>query len=167
LELARDVGENPDDIALHAWLEAAVASRSLLPGFGVPFRDTDERVAAIRQLVAGSHAVERPYWSLFERTSAWVTQRKGIAPNLGSAAAALLLDMGFTPEETGRVIVFLVMLMQFANAVEGADQAPALLQTLPAHVVSYEGPGPRVSSRAQALLVHDRDGPEGDNSTGA
>lgn len=117
-------------------------------GFGVPFRDEDERVVALRKIVAELKAEDRSYWKLFEQTSAWMKEHRHVAPNMSAASAAILLDMGMSPEDTGPIAFWLILLTQFANAVEGGRQAPALMRALPESAVRYEGAPPRVSSRA-------------------
>ncbi len=148
LALIAEVGADPSDAVLFERLEHIITTQKLLPGFGVPFRDVDERVEAVRRVVNEAGFENRPHWKLFVRVAHWIALNKRIAPNLASATAALLLDLGFAPDDTGTVIFILVLLTQFANAVEGAKQAPRLMRALGEETVVYAGEPPRLSSRA-------------------
>ncbi|MFT3693230.1 MAG: hypothetical protein QM831_08815 [Kofleriaceae bacterium] len=70
-------------------------------------------------------------------------------PHVFVAIAALGLDLGMTPVEIAILGMLPLILDALPNATEGAAQAPAALQWLPARVAQYVGPGPRTSVRAK------------------
>jgi hypothetical protein len=135
-----------------ARIDAAVtdhlARTKRLAGYGVPFRDRDERQDALRERVMQRGWQERPFWRLQEAFSRRVHEARGLAPNAGAGASALLLDMGFTVPQVPAIMTVLMQNNFVANAVEGAAQAPAVLRSLPPEAVSYAGPPNRRSPRA-------------------
>ena len=70
-------------------------------------------------------------------------------PHVFVAIAALCLDMGMTPYEAGVFGMLPLFHDALANAVEGAEQKPSVLRTLPYNHVKYVGPAPRMSERAR------------------
>lgn len=129
-------------------LEESLQRSQRLPGFGVAFREQDERVVAFRRCVAQRGLDQERYWQTFERLDDRL-RRRGAPANIGSASAAALLDAGFTPSQIGVFGVLLLFPNYVANAVEGADQAPRLLRTLPAEAIEDRTPPARMSPRAQ------------------
>jgi len=115
--------------------------------FWVPFRPRDERVDMLTERVAARGRSELAYWRLFANASDIFWRIGNVRPNMGLAVAAICLDMGFTPAQIGPLITALAAPAYWANAFEGAEQAPSCLQTLPAHCVRYVGPPSRVSPR--------------------
>jgi hypothetical protein len=93
---AAGVDASTDDATLDAALAAAVerhrACRGRIMGFGVPFRAEDERLLALREMLAGHPATRRPTWRLFERLARVMRGHGGLAPNIVIALAALLVD---------------------------------------------------------------------------
>jgi hypothetical protein len=116
--------------------------------FWVPFRPRDERVDMLSERVAARGRGELPYWRLFANAAETFWRIKRVRPNMGLAAAAICLDMGFTPAQIGPLITALAVPAYWANAFEGAGQMPLTLQTLPESSVRYLGPPSRVSPRA-------------------
>lgn len=143
-----------DAAAVDAELAAAVerhrASRGRIMGFGVPFRAEDERLIALRQMLAGHPATRRPTWRLFERLATVMRARDGLAPNIVIALAALLVDLGLAPHRAG-MLVGMIMAPNFcAHALDAADHDGGLLIELPPEVLAYQGTAPRRSPAAQA-----------------
>jgi hypothetical protein len=121
-------------------------------GFVVPFRPRDERVEMLTERVAARGRGELVYWRLFANLAETVWRIKNLRPNMTIAAAAVCLDMAFTPAQIGPLMTAVGASAFWANAFEGAQQAPACLQTLPTDCVCYVGPPARVSARAADAL---------------
>ena len=119
-------------------------------GFEVPFRDRDERVDMVSDRVAARGRSDLPYWRLFVKAADVFWRIKRLRPNIPVAMGAICLDMGFAPAQIGPLMTAMGASPFWANAVEGAEQAPACLQMLPADCVRYVGPPARLSPRAAA-----------------
>lgn len=128
----------------HTWL----AHRSRPVGFDVPFRPCDERVGLLIGRVTARGRSQLPYWRLFASAAEAFFRIGNVRLNIASAMAAVCLDMGFAPGQIGPLMMAIGSSAYWANAVEGAEQSPACLQTLPETCVRYVGPGPRRSPRA-------------------
>jgi hypothetical protein len=148
LELSDIVGTDFTDDEVARAAESLFRDGARIPGFGVPFRDQDERVVAAARFVERTRHADRRYWRLARAASAWVKARHGIAPNYGVACAAILLDMGFQPRDIAPIMLLGIHLGQIPNAVEGAEQSADILRSLPPEAIAYEGPSPRRSPRA-------------------
>ncbi|MBX7081875.1 MAG: hypothetical protein K1X88_21905 [Nannocystaceae bacterium] len=148
-EVASSLGDRDDDDALAAALEPHFAVRVRpIPGFGVAQRAVDERVAAFERYRAGCGLAPGRHWQLMRRIEAIAIRRRRTPVNISGAAAAILLDLGFTPAQIHLPALFVIVQNLVANAVEGAAQAPASLRVLPREHVRYVGPPPRRSPRA-------------------
>lgn len=128
-------------------LDRLLEKRRFLPGFGVPFRERDERLAPLRRCLEAEGHHQRMFFSLWERLADWTRRRRKLEPNFGSAVAATLLDLEVAPEETGIIGAALVLHMVLANAHEGAQQQAEALRKLPDEYVRYVGTPARVSPR--------------------
>lgn len=116
-----------------------------LPGYGVAFRKQDERVTALARCVEQRGLSQTPHWQLARQ----IAQVEGApAMNIGSACAAVLLDRGFTPTQIHALGPYIAFPNYLANALEGAQQAPAALQRLPEHSIDDRCTPPRQSPRA-------------------
>jgi citrate synthase len=124
-----------------------LGSSRRLRGFGVAARSTDERVTRLVPRVEARLRHHLEYWTLFKNVADSMLRLSGLAPNIGSAAAAICLDLGFDDRETGIIGSFLALSDYLANASEGAAQMPSALQTLDLASVHYVGPPPRESGR--------------------
>jgi len=131
------------------FLRRKIAAQRGVVGFGVPFRDRDERLARLRECVHERKTQERRYWRLVELIIGLAERGEIPAPNIVFGAAAVELEAGLTPEEMDDVTIYLGQIALRANAVEGAAQAPEILRTLPEQFLKYLGPAPRRSERAQ------------------
>ncbi len=148
--IVRELGDDlEDDDALSKLVERYRAERVWLFGFGVVFREEDERVIALRRVLAGSGRLERPHFRLIERLDRILTPRK-LRVNGISSIAAIALDLGFAPHQVAPLAIAILFSNFLANAVEGAAQAPACLQRLPEHCVQYAGKPARSSPRAES-----------------
>lgn len=131
-------------------LEAFVQQRKRLVGFGVPFRDTDERVVSVRACLHRRGRADGAYWLLAERFWHVVKERRGVSANIVGATAAICLDLGFKPREVAPMAAILLQPTLLANAVAGAIESPEQLRCLPDDAVRYVGPLPRESPRKLA-----------------
>lgn len=116
------------------------------PGFGVPFRDVDERVVALEHCLERRGRSSMPTWTRLRAVERIVIEARGAPVNIGGAVAAALLDVGLSPEHIRALPLALPGVL--ANAVEGARQAPEVLRRLPDDMLEYRGPAPRKSPRA-------------------
>ncbi len=150
VELRTAIGERLDDETFVAEeMMALLARKKRLIGYGVPFRDRDERLDAVREEVVKRGWHTRPFWRLQERFSMLTRSERNLGPNLGTGVSALLLDMGFTIDEVPAVTIFMNQNCFVATAVEGARQRPAILRSLPPHTATYVGRPPRTSALAR------------------
>ncbi len=115
------------------------------PGYGVPFRNEDERVTALRECVRRRGRPGDVYWRLAHE----VEGHPNVPPlNIGGASGALLLDRGFSPEQILGLGPILAHPNYLANAMEGAAQAPAVLRRLPEGSIDDQTAPHRRSPRA-------------------
>ena len=119
-----------------------------IPGFGVAFRREDERAVAFRTCVETRGFHHGRYWLALCSAEGRLAER-GLPVNIAGVSAAVLLDLGFTPNQIDALGPVLLLPNYLANAVEGAAQAPAILRTLPSECIEDRTPPPRLSPRAQ------------------
>jgi hypothetical protein len=127
---------------------ALLAAQKRLVGFGVPFRPYDERLRALAGCIEKRGRDRLPFWTLQTQVSDVLRRERGLEPNIGIGTAAVCLDLGLAPEEIAPLVVALNQHLFYANAVEGARQAPAALRRLPDDRIDYMGKAPRRSARA-------------------
>jgi len=150
VELMSAIG-GPEHIENTKQVEAQIkiiVSRERWPGFGVPFRVTDERMDALKKHLSDKVQSTKPFWNLLLRTEEYLlrTQRCGV--NILGGICAVMLDMGFTPEQSAWMLVLIIQGNFSGAAFEGAQQKAESLQNLPLDFISYEGPLPRKSPRS-------------------
>jgi hypothetical protein len=149
LELHETLGGVADDEArTRAAVDAYLKEHGFVWGFGTPFRSRDERLVAFRPCVARRGRDHLPYWKTMNAVAEAVRTSRRAEPNIGVALAAVLLDMGLTPNQIGALVVSLMQHMFFAHAVDGVE-AKSVLREVPEAYVTYRGRPPRVSPRAQ------------------
>jgi hypothetical protein len=136
--------------AMDEYVRRLLEPKKRLLGIGVPFRPVDERVVMVTERVGARGRAERPFWRLFLAFQSALERVKNLRPNIGLAAAAICLDMGFAPRECAVLVASLGSTDFLANAVEGSLQAPPMLRELPTSVVAYRGPEARNTPRARA-----------------
>ncbi len=140
-------GDAPTDAAAAAAIAAWRArSPGPLAGFGVPFRDQDERRVALLRFVRGGPIERRRYWRLHEQ---FVAAAAPLRPNCALSFAALMLDMGVRPEHCGLMLSATMAHVFFAHAIEGSTH-DAVLRALPVEAVDYRGVAPRHSQGGAA-----------------
>lgn len=140
--------DDADSVARMA--RETLARTPRLAGFGVAFRPTDERVAALRRCVQARGRERGPYWRLFEALVPLVRQERRLEPNIGAAAAAALLDMGFEGAVLGALAETFSLPTFLANSIEAATEPAAVLRALPLDRVEFVGRAARESPRAIA-----------------
>jgi hypothetical protein len=139
-----------DSDAVVAAVRDRVERRPRMVGYGVPFRDRDERMEALREQVIRLGRDTLPFWTLQTALSSGMMHQWGIAPNAAIGVSAVLLDLGYTPLQASAVSAFLNQNVFAANAFEAAQQRAPAMQKLPDEAVDYVGPAPRSSPRAAA-----------------
>jgi hypothetical protein len=150
-EVFDGVGGHVDDRGdVERVLREALGRRPRLSGFGVPFRATDERVAALTKCVRARARDRGPYWRLYETTAELVRRERKLEPNIDAAIAAALLDMGFEGKVLSALAASLFLMTFLANAMEGSAEPAAILRELPLDRVDYVGRPARESPRALA-----------------
>ncbi len=132
-----------------SYIDAEVERLRHIPGFGVAFRDRDERATALAACVRQRGFDGGKYWQVLFVANE-VLEQRGAPMNVAAATAALLLDIGFSPSQIGALGPVLLLPNYLANAVEGAAHASAFLQHLPTDAIEDRTPTPRLSPRARA-----------------
>jgi citrate synthase len=155
-ELDRADEENPPVVTV---LRSFFSNRSFIPGFGVPYRDNDERVPPMWRCLRRRGRDGLAFVQLFAMVGEFLEKERGIKPNIAGLTAAICLDIGFTAEEIGTLLIAFGMHMFVANAHEGARQSTAALQQLPEEYIRYVGRPPRTSPRALAQELENGEAP--------
>lgn len=149
-ELNAEVAEQSDDPSrVRLALDARFARRGAVSGFGMPCRNTDERLVALRACVQRRDRAHFPYWRLLSTIIEGARPLRRFAPNIGLGIAATMLDMDIAVSEIGPLTSSLFQHMYVANALEAARDSAADLREMPHEYVTYSGVPPRVSPRAQ------------------
>jgi hypothetical protein len=142
-------GEQDEPEAIEACVARLRRARAVMHGFGIPARPVDERFEALKRCMHDFGAATGRYWRLLEAMDA-VTRRSLKTPaNIAGGVAAACLDLGLTPEQAGTIGIMVTLPAFIASAVEGAQQAPQVLRSLPLEHVSYVGVAARSSPRAR------------------
>jgi hypothetical protein len=147
--ISEAIGGTPDADRIRASTRAYLAKHGRICGFGVPFRDIDERLVALRRCVERRGRHVGHFWRMSKHVAEAVKQEKNIEPNIGLGIASAALDLGFEPRHIGVLAFAFTFPPQLANSVEGAAQAPEVLRELPAEFIEYVGAPPRKSPRAE------------------
>jgi hypothetical protein len=154
VETRRALGDRCFELeAVTEHVRALLEPGKRLLGLGVPFRPVDERVVMLMERVHARGHADLPFWRLFLLFQTALERVKKLRPNIGLAAAALCLDLGFPPRECAILVTSLGSTDFLANAVEGSLQAPAVLRELPENAIVYRGCEPRTSPRLGATRL--------------
>jgi hypothetical protein len=148
-ELASQLGD-ADPVTVERLVDARLAEKRIFPGFGVVFREEDERMVALEACLQKRGRADRKYWQLMRLVERALLRHKKLPANAGAGVAAACLDVGMTPRQAAVFATACASVCFLANAVEGAEQMPSVLRRLPDDAVRYDGPGPRTSPRARA-----------------
>lgn len=128
-------------------------------GFGVVYRARDERFAALMRQIERRGRHERPYVALCMQAARVARERIRVEAHVYLLVAALCLDLDLEPDVIAAFGIVFLFHDSLANAVEGARQAPMVLQALPRQHVEFRGRAHRLSPRASAQsLVSRSDG---------
>ncbi len=142
-------GDQNGNEAEHA-LADLVRQVERIPGFGVPMRDVDERLAAFTEKIHQRGRENLPHWQAFLRIAPVVRRERKLEPNFGAGLGAALLDMDFSPGQIAVVAWWFQALAYLPNVMEGAEQKQPGLRSFPADATTYVGHAPRRSPRAIA-----------------
>lgn len=149
--IARAVGTEPTLASVQAAAERFKdETQAPLAGFGVPFRDVDERRVALLRFVGDGPLSQRAYWKLHQLL---VETQAPAAPNCIISFAALLLDAGVPPERCGLAVTLLMPHVFAAHALEASTLDGAKLNSWPVTQVKYKGAGPRTVGDGQKSEV--------------
>ena len=141
--VAERAGDDATDEQLLSAFDAFCAQNDgRFMGFGVPFREKDERLLAMRGWVEDSKLASGRFWRLAERLSAALDRRSPLEPNIALGLTALLLDINVPPERCGLAATLLISHVFAAHALE-ASQTDGDLRSLPVRCIDYRGPAPR------------------------
>ena len=141
-------GQHDNKAVVHEVAEWYFATHRVVPGFGTPYRDRDERLAALHQCMIQRQRNQLPYWGTMCAVSDAAHLLYHIAPNIVFGTAAALLDMEMSCDEIGAITTVLFQHMFMANAVEGARTRATSLRELPEGFLRFVGRPSRISPRA-------------------
>jgi hypothetical protein len=142
------IGEERDEAVVASHIEAYIRTEARLEGYGVPLREKDERLEALRPYMVRTGRAERPYWRLQETLSATLRKSRPVEPNIIIGIAAGLLDMGCNPAQAGALATFLIDQCFVGNTFEAAQQMSPDARRLPDACIDYVGRAPRRSPRS-------------------
>jgi hypothetical protein len=151
VELRAQVGAKIDDgEAVVAEARAFFDRKRRVVGLGVPLREHDERYVALEAWVRRTGRDTLPHWRLHVALAAHGKRVANLGTNILLGLAAVLLDLGYTPEQISALVTFVNQNVFAANALEAARQRSPEMLRLPDVCVSYVGPPARSSPRAVA-----------------
>lgn len=138
----------PDAIALaRTWFEVHDGRP---PGFDNQAQQEDERHTHIAAWLETQPEEDGDYVRIHHELSDLARQDFDSFPNFVSLVAALMLDMGFSPEHVPPFILTMMNINTLNNVVEASLQKSEDLRTFPQDNVRYAGPEVRRSPRALA-----------------
>jgi len=152
------VGTGFDAEAVGAVVREYLDEHAFVWGFGTPFRKRDERLVAFRSCLERRGRRRLPFMRTFDAIASVVTRERHAEPNIAMAMAATFLDLGLHVHEVGPLSTVLTQHMFFAHAIEGARQAPEVLQRLPDRCIEYSGRDARETPRARQVGAENTSG---------
>jgi hypothetical protein len=135
-----------DPIAIEALVDDLL-SRGRVAGFGVAFRGVDERVVAMKDVLRRRGRDQGTFWHLIMSLDDVMERKKRLHVNFSMATGAILLDLGFAPNEISLVMSTYLDVCFYANVLEGSEQKSAVLRKLSDASVEYVGRPARESPR--------------------
>jgi len=144
------LGSEADDTAVEAAVADWFRQDTFPPGFGVPFREEDERSEALRARLEEKGRGKLAYMRLHDRVVAAAGRRSRAAPNFTLTGAATILDMGVPADCVAKVALLGSLPSFLANAAEQAAAPAPSLQRLGPDFGDDQTPEDRVSPRASA-----------------
>ncbi len=149
-ELARASRDNGGVDGMLRWIDAQRRSGQRIAGFGVPGksggRDADERIPMMRTAVESS-GLDGEHFRRIEELVAALDSSK-LRANGALYLNAILLDLGFSPQQCPMIVIKLFDLMIWAHAHEASLLRPPPLQGLPLEKSMYVGPPRRTTPRS-------------------
>jgi len=156
MDAIEDKGGEIDATTITPLLLKYLEKNPILNGFGVPFRDVDERLVALMKRISGHPAEKKPFWRLAAVLMTLMRELKKVEPNVGIAMGALLLDLGIPPEKAAIVCSILMMSPLFAaHALEASQPEYNHWRALSADQINYTGT-PRRSLQGENLTRYRR-----------
>ena len=147
--IAAEVADHADHAAIaragRTWRERM---HNRFGGFGVPFRDVDERRTALLRLVGDGPLSRGRHWQLHLRL---VAAMHPLRPNCVISFVAMLLDIGLAPERAGIAVAVCMSQTFLAHAVEAAAIDGARAHDLPPAAIRYCGAAPRDTRAPTAI----------------
>lgn len=156
---AETLGDRLEEEAAQESLIHELLGKGRVAGFGVAFRGVDERVTAMKECLRRRDRDGGKYWKLIMALDVVMERKKNLRVNFSMATAAILLDLGFAPDEITLVMSTYLDVCFYANVHEGATQKSEVLRELPVEHTTYVGRAPRTSPRALAKKTLDSQAP--------
>jgi len=139
--------DDPADVAhVDAVIARYLEPRPIIGGFGVPFREEDERLVELERLLAGHPITIRKPWLLSHALRRALLRRSDLRPNVVSPLAAIALDLWIAPHRAGMFISVMMTHTFAAHALEACDLDTELLREIDVSHIDYRGRAPRRSS---------------------
>ncbi|MCA9563249.1 MAG: hypothetical protein KC561_07160 [Myxococcales bacterium] len=148
LELEKEIKDIDDLEAVTEAVLAAVERRGRIPGYGVPAREKDERVIALRRWLAERGRAKDHYFRLMNSVDDIMSERFKQSVNIAGAGCAACLDVGLAPRHIHVIGSLFGVAALLANADEGAQEKDQIIQSLPDDLIEYQGPPRRRSPRS-------------------
>jgi hypothetical protein len=150
IQLREVIGADVTNATAVADAVLTLIGRERLLGFGVPYRDRDERVVAVLPRLAARGRLDLHHRNLLGVVEEVTLRKLRLPVNIVGLMAAVALDMSLPPEVAEALAVAALFPPLLGNAWESAATQESLLQRLPDAAVEYRGTPPRESPRALA-----------------
>lgn len=150
LKIQQTVGKSIHTENIEKALLELLNTQTTLLGWGVPARNHDERYHELKAWYQLHGHINRYFWRLLMEMEPTLQKVKGLKPNASAIISAILLDLDFSPEQANIFMLSFLYSAFLTNALEGANQQPAILRKLPANTTVYRGTSPKVSPRKQS-----------------
>lgn len=160
LGLKERLGPSVDDADAIEGLIDDLLQKGRIAGFGVAFRGRDERVVAMKECLRRRERDGGAYWRLIMLLDSVMQRKKSLHVNFSMATAAILLDLGYAPNQVTLIMSTFLDVCFYANVLEGSEEQSASLRRLPASCVRYVGRAARTTPRAEAKRTLDSQAPE-------
>lgn len=148
-EYAQALGGQADEATMLHTGRSLAQRKQRLSGFGVAFREHDERLIALRGALRRRDGRDRaPWFTKMEWLARAVELERQLKPNVAAGVGAALLDLGLTPHQVSQLGFAIMQPTIIANAVEGSLQSRAAMRCMPCDSVVYKGPKPQLTPRA-------------------
>ncbi|NEP23125.1 hypothetical protein [Moorena sp. SIO3I6] len=121
--------------------------QGLPKGFGIPFKDFDDRLVVLESCVQKRNKHNHRFWRLLLAIKEVSAQKFSMVPNIYLGSPAVLLDLGFRAEDASALIVSLIHATFTSNAIEAVREPQPVLRELPGEFIEYVGREDRVSPR--------------------